>query len=60
MKRNTHIIVYGILILSLIIYNFFFKAEDAKTNAAINIILSSILFGYIAFMGILALRRLKK
>lgn len=60
MKRNIHIIVYGILILSLIVYNFFFQVEDAKTNTAINIVLSSILFGYIAFMGILALKRLKK
>lgn len=57
MKKQ--LIVYGILILIYLTYNFFFKVADEKINTAINIIFGSLIFGYIAFLAFTVLKKLK-
>ncbi|CAM2942748.1 hypothetical protein CHFL109739_08785 [Chryseobacterium flavum] len=57
---KPQLIIFAILIAGFIIYNFFFQAEDDKTNTVINITFASILFGYISFMAYSLLKKLKK
>jgi hypothetical protein len=57
---KPHLIVFAILITAFITYNFFFQIEDDRTNTAVNIILASVLFGYIAFMAYSLLKKMKK
>ena len=58
MKRQLY--NYAGLILLYIMYNLFFRVEDEKTNTIINILFASALFGYIAYIGIVILRKMKK
>ena len=60
LKMKKHLIFYGLLILIFVLYNFLFKAEDPRADAAISIVLASILFGYIAWMAFMLLRKMKK
>lgn len=46
---KTQLYYYIGIILMYIIYNQFFQVKDEKTNAIINILFASFLFGYIAF-----------
>ncbi|SFH79215.1 hypothetical protein [Halpernia frigidisoli] len=52
--------VYGILILIYLTYNFFFKIQDDKINAAIDIIFASLIFGYISYLAFTVLKRMNK
>lgn len=52
--------VYMGMVLLYIAYNQFFAAEDEKVNTLINILFASLLFGYMAYMAILILKRMKK
>ena len=58
MKRQLY--NYAGLILLYIMYNLFFRVEDEKTNTIINLLFASVLFGYIAYIGIVILRKMKK
>lgn len=57
---KKHIAIYGVLILLFIAYNFFFKADDLRINTAINIIFASFIFGYIAYLAIVLLKKMGK
>ena len=57
---KPHLIVFAVLIAIFIAYNFFFRIEDDRMNTVVNIILASILFGYIAFMAYSLLKKMKK
>lgn len=58
MKRQLY--NYAGIIILYILYNQFFRVEDEKTNAIINILFASFLFGYIAYMAIVVLKKMKK
>ncbi len=58
MKKQLYI--YIAIILLYIAYNQFFMIEDEKVNTLINILFASLLFGYMAYMAIVLLKRLKK
>ncbi|MFN1217121.1 hypothetical protein [Chryseobacterium kwangjuense] len=57
---KPHLIVFAVLIAIFIAYNFFFRIEDDRTNTVVNILLASILFGYISFMAYSLLKKMKK
>jgi hypothetical protein len=57
---KPQLIVFGILIAGFIIFNLFFQLKDERTNTAVNIIYSSILFAYISFMAYSLIRKMKK
>ncbi|MBL1223302.1 hypothetical protein JET18_20850 [Chryseobacterium sp. L7] len=57
---KPHLIVFAVLIAAFIAYNFFFRIEDDRMNTVANIVLASILFGYIAFMAYALLKKMKK
>lgn len=57
---KPHLIIFAILIAGFIVYNFFLRVEDDKTNTVINIAYASILFGYISFMAFSLLKKMKK
>ena len=56
---KTQLYYYIGIILMYIIYNQFFQIKDEKTNAIINILFASFLFGYIAFIAFKVLKKLK-
>ena len=58
MKRQIYNYI-GIILL-YIIYNQFFQIKDEKINTIINILFASFLFGYIAYMAFLILKKMKK
>lgn len=58
MKKQLYI--YAALIVLFLVYNFLLRASDERTDAAVNILLTSIIFGYIAYMATVLLKRLKK
>lgn len=58
MKRQLY--NYAGIIILYILYNQFFQVKDEKTNTIINLLFASILFGYIAYMGIVILKKMKK
>lgn len=57
---KTQLYYYLGIIIMYILYNQFLRVEDEKTNAIINILFASFLFGYIAYMGIKVLKNMKK
>jgi len=57
---KKHLTVYAVLIALFIIYNIFFKAEDVRTNTAINILFASVLFGYIGYMALVLIKKMGK
>ena len=57
---KKHLTIYAILIVLFILYNFFFKIGDERINTAINILFASILFGYIAYMAFILVKKLGK
>ena len=57
---KIHLIIYAILIVLFIVYNFFFRIEDDRINTAVNILFASVLFGYIAFMALVLIKKLGK
>lgn len=58
MKKD--LIIYGILIAGFIAYNFFFKVENERINAGINILVGGIIFGYIGYLAYTLLKRINK
>lgn len=58
MKRQLY--NYAGIIILYVLYNQFFQVKDEKTNTIINLLFASILFGYIAYMGIVILKKMKK
>lgn len=56
---KTQLYYYIGIILMYILYNQFFQVQDEKTNAIINILFASFLFGYIAYMAFKVLRNMK-
>lgn len=51
---------YAGIIILYILYNLFFRVQDEKTNAIINILFASFLFGYMAYMAFLVIKKMKK
>lgn len=51
---------YAGIIILYILYNQFFRVQDEKTNTIINILFASVLFGYMAYMAIVVLKKMKK
>ena len=49
-----------VLIAGFISYNVFFQVDDDRTDTIINILYASVLFGYIAFMAFILLKKMKK
>ena len=58
MKRQLY--NYAGIILLYILYNQFFQVKDDRINTIINILFASFLFGYIAYMAIIILKKMKK
>ena len=58
MKRQLY--NYAGIIILYVLYNQFFQVKDEKTDTIINILFASVLFGYIAYMGIILLKKMKK
>lgn len=56
---KKHLLIYGILILLFVAYNLFFQAADERIDTAINILGASIIFGYIAWMAFVVLKRMR-
>ncbi|MHA6696239.1 hypothetical protein [Chryseobacterium sp. A321] len=57
---KKHLLVYAALVILYIAYNLFFEVEDPRTNAAINILATSVLFLYIAILAFVLITKLKK
>ncbi|UZT97031.1 hypothetical protein ODZ84_17765 [Chryseobacterium fluminis] len=57
---KSHLVIFAVLIAGFIIYNFFFKLEDDRSDTVVNIVYASVLFGYISFMAYALLRKMKK
>ena len=57
---KSHLIFYAILIVTFILYNFFFEIKDPRTNTAVNILFAAVIFGYISYMAYVLLRKMKK
>lgn len=58
MKRQLY--NYAGIILLYILYNLFFRVTDEKTNAIINILFASFLFGYMAYIAFVVIKKMKK
>ena len=58
MKRQLY--NYAGIIILYVLYNQFFQVKDEKPDTIINILFASVLFGYIAYMGIILLKKMKK
>lgn len=57
---KLHLIIYAVLILIFIGFNFFVEIPDSRLSTAVNLLLGSVLFGYISWIAIVILRRMKK
>ena len=58
MKRQLY--NYAGIIILYVLYNQFIQVKDEKIDTIINILFASVLFGYIAYMGIILLKKMKK
>ena len=57
---KTQIIIYAILIVIFLAFNFIDPIKDPKTNTLINIFFASILFLYIAYIAFVILKKMGK
>lgn len=57
---KTHLMIYGLLVMSFVAYNAFFQVEDVLSHEVINIIFASVLFLYIAIIAWKILKRIQK
>lgn len=57
---KPHLLIFASLIIGFIVYNFFFQIQDDRTNTVVNIMYTSVLFGYIAFMASSLLKKMRK
>lgn len=55
---KTQIIIYAILIIIFLAFNFIDPIKDPKTNTLINIVFASILFLYIAYIAFVILKKM--
>lgn len=58
MKKQLYI--YIALIALFVIYNVFFRVADTRLNTIINILFSSGLFLYLAYIAFVMLKKMKK
>ena len=56
---KTQLYYYIGIIIMYVLYNQFFQVKDEKTNAIINILFASVLFGYSAVIAFKVLKNLK-
>ncbi len=59
-KLKKQLIIYGILIIAFILYNFLEPVKDQKADTLINILFASALFLYIAYIAYLVLKKMGK
>lgn len=57
---KKHLYIYTLLILIFVGYNLLSPIKDERADTAVNILLTSILFGYIGYMAYVLLKKLKK
>lgn len=57
---KIHLIIFAVLIAGFAVYNIFFQIQDDRWNTLVNIVYSSLLFGYISFMAFTVLKKIKK
>jgi len=57
---KKQLIIYGILIVIFVLYNFLNPIKDERTDTLINILFASVLFLYIAYIAYLVLRKIGK
>ncbi len=57
---KPHLIIFAILIAGFAVYNIIFALADDRMNTLVNIVYASVLFGYISFMALTVLRKMKK
>lgn len=57
---KKHLYIYGFLIFVFVAYNLFFRAQDDRVDTAINILGASVIFGYIAWMAFVLLRKMRR
>lgn len=57
---KPHLIIFAVLIAGFAVYNIFFALPDDRMNTVVNIVYASVLFGYISFMALTVLRKMKK
>lgn len=57
MKKQLYL--YAILIIVFILYNTVLKVEDGRINTIINIVFTSVLFLYIAYIAWVILKKMK-
>ncbi|MFC0344577.1 hypothetical protein [Epilithonimonas hispanica] len=58
MKKQLYI--YAVLIILFVAYNFYKPIKDERTDAVINILFTSVLFLYIAYIAYLVLKKIGK
>lgn len=59
MKMWIQISIYAIIILVYVFFNFFAKNVDSRTGTAINILITSVLFGFVSLMAFIFLKKTK-
>lgn len=59
-NMKKHLYLYAVLIILYIAYNQFFRTEDDKIHTLVNVLFASLLFGYIALMSFVLLKKMKK
>lgn len=57
---KPQLIIFAILVFGFIGYNIFAPDQNSKTNTVINIVYSSIIFLYIAYIAFTVLKKMKK
>ncbi|AFR35749.1 hypothetical protein RIU07_07040 [Riemerella anatipestifer] len=57
MKKQLYL--YAILIIVFILYNTVLKVEDGRIDTIINIVFTSVLFLYIAYIAWVILKKMK-
>lgn len=57
---KKYLFIYVVLIVVFIIFNLFFDLGNERLNTVVNLLLGSIIFGYISWIAIVILRRMKK
>lgn len=57
---KKHLFIYAFLILAFVVFNLFGDLGSKRLNTAANLLLGSIIFGYISWIAIVVLFRMKK
>lgn len=59
-SMKKYLYIYGILIFVFVVFNFYFSLNDERLNTAINLLLGGVIFGYIAWVAFIILKKMKK